>query len=401
VARSVGRVCVVIWPLQSSPMRVGLVHDWLAGWAGSERVFGAIAELYPDAPIYTLVCDHARMQRTPLAGRVIHTSFLQRMPGGVKRVQRYLPLMPLAVEQLDLRGLDVVISSNHAIAKGVLTGADQLHISYIHTPVRYAWDLHQEYLAGYRANGGVTRKLRTAAARALLHYIRLWDASSAQRVDYFIANSHYVARRVRKTYRREAQVLHPPVDVSRFRPDRQRDAFYLVVGRLVGYKRVRLIVEAFNKLGLPLVVIGDGPERRAVSELAGANIQLLGERSDAEVADYLERCRALVFAAEEDFGIVPVEAQAAGAPVIAYGRGGVRETVIADETGVFYDEPQVEHLCEAVQRFEASRDRFDPSAIRSQAERFEPRRFREGLVRLVEQFQDRHDRAGHDESAHV
>ena len=283
--------------------RIAFVHDWMFGYAGSERTVDAAMAAWPDAPLFTLAHNPDAIAGTGLAQRAIHNSFLQRMPGIHRRHRWYLPLMPLAVEQFDLRGYDVVVSSNHAVAKGVLTGADQLHISYMHTPIRYAWDLYHEYLAG----SGAARGLRGVMMRAVLHYLRLWDVAAANRVDRFVANSHFVARRIRKTYRREAEVIHPPVDVQRFRADRPREDFYLAVGRMVPYKRVELIVEAFKALDRPLVVIGDGPQWRRVAAEAGPHVQLLGEQPDAVVTDYLERCRAMVFAAEEDFGIVPVE----------------------------------------------------------------------------------------------
>jgi glycosyltransferase involved in cell wall biosynthesis len=278
--------------------------------------------------------------------------------------------MPLAVEQFDLSGYDLIISSSHAVAKGVLTGPHQLHLSYVHTPVRYAWELQHQYLQRQTGlKGGVTR--------LILHYLRLWDLASAQRVDRFMANSGFVARRIEKCYRRPATVIYPPVDVQRFRPDLPRADFYLMVSRFVPYKRVDLTVQAFNRLGLPLVVIGDGPLWSEIGAIANPNIQLLGTQPDAVIEDYMQRCRALVFPAEEDFGITPVEAQAAGAPVIAYGRGGVRETVIEGTTGCFFAEQTVESLAAAIKTVEAGRYQFESAQLRQNAERFSIERFRQ------------------------
>lgn len=361
-------------------MRLALVHEWLISYAGSERVLAAAAECWPDAPIHALVCDRDKLHGTPLAGRDIYTSFLQRLPGSRKRHTRYLPLMPLAVEQLDLRDCDVVLSSSHAVAKGVLTRADQLHVSYVHTPMRYAWDLSLDYLE----QSGLSRRRRGMLARLLLHYLRLWDVAAANRADVLLANSRCVARRIERTYRRRAQVIYPPVAVERFRADQPRESFYLVVSRLAPYKRVDLVVEAFTASGRPLVVIGDGPERGRIERLAGANVRLLSGLDDADVADHMQRCRAFVMAADEDFGITAVEAQAAGAPVIAYDRGGARETVRAGETGLFFSRQEVASLNVTVEAFEARREPWDAEAIRRHAEGFATARFQRELVAVVE-----------------
>jgi glycosyltransferase involved in cell wall biosynthesis len=288
------------------------------------------------------------------------------------------------------------------VAKGILTHPDQLHLCYIHTPIRYAWDLQQQYLKGASLQRGVKAML----AQAILHYLRLWDVASANRVDRFVANSQFVARRVWKTYRRPATVIYPPVAVDRFRADRPREDFYFVLSRFVPYKRVDLIVEAFARLGLPLVVIGDGSGRKQLEAIAqrsefqdpefrssGKNIQFLGHQPDEVVVDYMERCKAFVFAAAEDFGIAPVEAQAAGAPVIAFGKGGVTETVIAEKTGLFFPEQTVESLIAAIQRFEqmvaGDRYRFDPEILRRNAEQYAPERFREQFQQFVHQSYQR------------
>jgi len=360
--------------------QVAFVHDWLTAYAGAEKVLEAAIELYPNAPIYTLVYEPINFKNSPIAEHPIYTSFIERLPMGRSKYRTYLPLMPLAIEQFDLSGYDIIISSSHAVAKGVLVRADQLHISYIHTPIRYAWDLQFQYLK----DSGLERGLKSAIARLILHYLRIWDAISTNRVDVLVANSRYVARRIWKVYRRSAKVIYPPVDVERFTPRSQREDFYLTLSRFVPYKKVDLIVKAFTKLGLPLVVIGDGPDFEKVKRYAGPNIKLLGHQPDSVVKDYLERCKAFVFAADEDFGIAPVEAQAAGAPVIAYGKGGVTETVIPGETGIFFPEQTVESLIEAVKQVESGKYTFDPERIRRNAERFSKSRFQHEFSELVD-----------------
>ena len=373
-------------------MRAAFVHDWLAVYAGAEKVLEAALELYPRAPIYTLIYQQESFKGTRIAAHPVHTSFIERLPKGQEKYRSYLPLMPLAVEQFDLSDYGIVISSSHAVAKGVLTRADQLHISYIHTPIRYAWDLQFQYLK----EAGIERGLRSTIARLILHYIRLWDVASANRVDVFVANSRYVAQRIWKIYRRRARVIYPPVDVDRFVARSNRDDFYLALSRFVPYKKMDLIVRTFSQLGLPLVVIGDGPDFAKVERLAGSNVKLLGRQPDEVVRDYMERCKAFVFGADEDFGITPVEAQAAGAPVIAFGRGGVTETVIEGKTGLFFGEQTEESLAETVRRFEKGERGFDAQAIRENAERFSKKRFLAEFSELVESSWSRFKAGGLD-----
>ena len=360
--------------------QVTFVHDWLTAYAGAEKVLEAAIELYPNAPIYTLVYEPTNFKNSLIAEHPIYTSFIERLPMGRSKYRTYLPLMPLAIEQFDLSDYDIIISSSHAVAKGVLVRADQLHISYIHTPIRYAWDLQFQYLK----DSGLERSLKSAIARLILHYLRIWDAISINRVDVLVANSRYVARRIWKVYRRSAKVIYPPVDVERFTPRNQREDFYLTLSRFVPYKKIDLIVKAFTKLGAPLVVIGDGPDFEKVKRHAGPNVKLLGHQPDSVVKNYLERCKAFVFAADEDFGIAPVEAQAGGAPVIAYGKGGVTETVIPGETGIFFQEQTVESLIEAVKQVESGKYTFDPERIRRNAERFSKSRFQREFSELVD-----------------
>ncbi|MBD2462789.1 glycosyltransferase family 4 protein [Oscillatoria sp. FACHB-1407] len=362
-------------------MKTAVVHEWLVTYAGSERVCEQMLMLFPDADLFSLVDFLPEHLREFIQHKSVHTSFIQRLPFANPKFRQYLPLMPLAIEQFDVSEYDVILSSHHAVAKGVITRADQLHISYVHTPIRYAWDLQRDYLQG----AGLQRGLKAVLTQLILHYLRLWDLASANRVDYFIANSHYVARRIWKTYRRSAQVIYPPVAVERFYPKPQRDEFYFTLSRFVPYKRIDLIVQAFTQMGLPLVVMGDGPDLRRVTALAGPNIQFLKPQSDAVVADYMQRCKAFVYAAVEDFGITLVEAQAAGAPVITYGKGGATETVIPEKTGLFFAEQTVESLIEAVWWFESKSVLFDTDLLRSHAEQFSVKRFQHEFAQFVDQ----------------
>jgi glycosyltransferase involved in cell wall biosynthesis len=362
------------------PTRTALVHDWLPVYAGAERVLEQMIRSFPESDLFSLIDFVPEDQRGFLQGKTVETSFIQRMPFARSKYRYYLPLAPMAIEQFDLADYDVIVSSSYAVAKGILTRSDQLHISYVHSPIRYAWDLHHDYLE----QGGLRSGPRGIIARMILHYMRLYDATSANRVDVFVANSQNVARRIQKTYRRPAHVIYPPVDVSRFTLQPQKEDFYLTMSRLVPYKRIDLIVEAFSDMpDKELIVIGDGPEYEKIRRKAGPNVTLLGFQPDDAVEYYMENARAFVFAAEEDFGIVPVEAQACGTPVIAYGRGGAQETVVPGKTGVFFPEQTVEHLQTAVEQFEMIRTTMEPEEIRANAERFAPEVFCDAFTRLV------------------
>lgn len=363
------------------PEKIAIVHEWFDTYAGSERVVEQLLAVYPQADLFSLVDFLAADNRAFIHHKAVSTSFIQRLPFARQGFRQYLPLMPLAIEQLDLSDYDLVISSNHAVAKGVLTRPDQLHLSYVHTPIRYAWDLQQQYLT--QAN--LTQGFKSMLVRLTLHYLRLWDVASAHRVDRFLANSQFIAQRIRKTYRRPATVIYPPVAIQQFRADCPRAEFYLTVSRFVPYKRVDLTIAAFNQLGLPLVVIGTGPEWSTQKRLAQGNIQLLGYQPDEVVIDYMQRCKAFIFPAEEDFGITVVEAQAAGAPVIAYGRGGACETVIPGKTGCLFSEQSVPALIAAVEDFAARSASFLPAAARQQAARFSHARFRTELATFIDQ----------------
>lgn len=362
-------------------MRVAVVHEWLVTHAGSEKVVEQILKLFPDADLFSLVDFLSTEQRSFIQHKPVTTSFIQRLPLARQHFRQYLMLMPFAIEQFDLSDYDLIISSSHAVAKGVITRPDQLHISYIHTPMRYAWEFQHQYLQQSKLGWG----LKGMIARLTLHYLRLWDLASANRADVLVANSHYIARRIQKTYRRSANVIYPPVNVQRFRANVPRENFYLAVARFVPYKRVDLIIEAFAQLEYPLVVIGDGTDCDRMRRLATPNITLLGHQSDAVVADYLQRCKAFIFAAEEDFGITPVEAQAAGAPVIAYGKGGAVETVIPYQTGLFFTAQTVESLITTVKEFETLPSPMSAAAIRQQAERFSEVQFRNNFLQFIQQ----------------
>jgi glycosyltransferase involved in cell wall biosynthesis len=363
-------------------MKVAIVHDWLVAPGGAEKVLEQIIQCFPDADLFSLV-DFLE-DRAPVCGKAVTTSFIQQLPFARRRYRAYLPLMPLAIEQFDLASYDLVITSSYAVAKGVLVGPDQTHVSYVHSPMRYAWDLQHQYLREAR----LTRGPRSWAARALLHYLRGWDARSANGVDRLIANSHFVARRVMKTYRREAAVIPPPVDVHKFDVCTQKDDFYLTASRLVPYKRIDLIVEAFTATPhRTLVVIGAGPEMAAIRSKAGANVTILGYQAFATLKDYMQRAKAFVFAAEEDFGIVAIEAQACGTPVIAYGKGGALETVVplgeARPTGVYFAQQTVSAILDAVNDFERQRALITPAACRANAERFSAATFRHAFMTEV------------------
>lgn len=358
--------------------RVRFVHEWLVNRAGTERILEALLELRPGTPVCALVYDPRPFRDSIIGRAAITTSFVQRLPGATRRYQSYLPLMPLAVEQFDLSDADTIISTHHAVAKGVLTRADQLHVSYVQSPMRYAWDLYHEYLAG----AGLTRGPRSLFVRVMLHYIRHWDTGTANRVDLYLANSQNAARRVWRSYRRPARVLYPPVDVDTFTAGSAREDYYLAFSRLVRYKRIDLAVAAFNALKRPLLVIGDGPERAALERLARPNVRFLGWQPDTAVRGHLARARALIFPGEEDFGIIPVEAQAAGCPVIAYARGGALETVVDGVTGVFFATQQVAAVRDAVERFEQG-PRPDPEALRLNAERFSRQRFQAEVTQIM------------------
>ena len=310
----------------------------------------------------------------------IKTSFIEKLPFSKKKYRSYLPLFPLAIEQFDLTEYDLVISSSHCIAKGVLTHADQMHICYCHTPMRYAWDLSQQYLRESKLKSGV----KGGIAKIFLHYLRLWDAQSSSRVNLYVANSNYVSRRIFQLYQKKAEVIYPPVDINYFELEERKEDFYVTASRFVPYKKIDLIVEAFSHMpDKKLVVIGDGPDMEKVKSKALNNVEILGFQSDESLRFYLQKARAFVFAALEDFGILPVEAQACGTPVIAFGKGGVLETVLENRSGVFFREQTVSSLIEGIEAFE--KREFDPKLIRKHAETFRAENFKAKFKRLVDE----------------
>lgn len=357
-------------------MKVAIVHDWLVTYAGAERVLEQILRVYPEADLFSLIDFVPDEERHFLLGRPVRTSFIQRLPGARSGYRRYLPLMPLAIEQFDLSDYELVISSSYSVAKGVLTGPDQLHICMCYSPMRYAWDLQHEYLR----EAGLTRGVGSAVARYVLHRMRTWDVRTSNGVDGFVAISDFIARRIWKAYRRESVVIYPPVDVDTFVPGGPKEDYYVTASRLVPYKRIDLIIEAFAATPeRTLIVIGDGPEAPKLRKRAAPNVRLLGRQPLSILVQHLQRARAFVFAAEEDFGIAPLEAQACGTPVVAFGKGGVLETLRGEDdpepTALFYQEQTLPALTSALDRFESEEHRISPSACRENALRFRPESF--------------------------
>lgn len=368
-------------------MKIAIVHDWLYTYAGAEKVLEQIIQCFPQADLFSLIDFIPAGQRSFIQNKLVTTSFLQRMPFAKTKHRHYLPLMPLAIEQLDVSSYDVVISSSHAVAKGILTGPNQLHICYCHSPIRYAWDMQHQYLR----EAGITSGLKSGLTRYILHKIRLWDYRTANGVDYFVANSNFIARRIFKVYRREASVIYPNVDVDKFTLQTEKQDYYLTASRLVPYKKIVLIAEAFALMpDKKLKIVGTGPDQKKIADLVAtaANIEYLGFVEDAGLVSLMQNAKAFVFAAEEDFGIIPVEAQACGTPVIAYGCGGSLETIngLGSEspTGVFFAEQSTAAVIAAVAQFEAQTV-ITPENCRQNALRFSVSRFRTEFTQFVEQ----------------
>lgn len=364
-------------------MKVAIVQEWLVTVGGSDKVVKAILDVFPDADIYTLVAKKEVCDELGIPWEKVHTSFIQKMPLGTKKHRAYLPLFPFAIEQFDLRGYDVVISSSHCVAKGVLTKADQLHICYCHSPIRYCWDMYNEYLEESHLDKG----FKSWLVRLMLHPIRQFDAIAGSRVDYYISNSDYVGQRIRKTYRRKATTIHPNIDISNFELCNDKQEYYLASSRLVAYKKIDTIIEAFNQMpDKKLVVIGGGPNLEAYRKLAKDNVTVMGYQPFDVLKDKMQHAKAFVFAADEDFGMIPIEAQSCGTPVIAYGHGGSLETVNGGKTGLFFNEQTPEAIVEAVNKFESMGSQpFAPADCRQWAEGFSEERFKREIKEFVEE----------------
>lgn len=357
-------------------MKTALVHDWLVSQGGAERVLEEMLELFP-SPIFTLFQNKGRSLGDKIGKAQVKSSFIQKLPLVETYYRNYLPLYPAAIERFDFQEYDLILSSSHAVAKGIKTHSDQLHLCYCHTPMRYAWDLEKKYLEG-------VHPLKALIARKILQKIRAWDVKTAHKVDAFIANSHYVAERIKRLYGREAHVIYPPVSTHLFHLKEEKEDFYLTVSRLVSYKRIDLLVDAFNALpSKKLKIVGDGPEIEHLRAKAGKNIEFLGFQSDETVRELLAMAKGFIFAAEEDFGIAPLEAQASGTPVIAYGKGGALETVLPGITGLFFPQQTPSSLVEALKEFE--KIDWNGKLIRSHAEKFGADRFKKELKQFVDQ----------------
>ncbi|WP_224485304.1 glycosyltransferase [Robertkochia aurantiaca] len=374
-------------------MKKALVHDWFTVYGGAERCVESFINLWEDFDVFSLVDDLNESDRkTILKGKKVQTSFIQNLPFGKKRYRNYLPLFPLAIEQLDLRDYELIISSSSSVAKGVLTNHNQLHIVYMYSPVRYAWDLHFQYLK----ESGLESGFKGFLAKYFLHKLRVWDLITANRPDYYIAISNYIAKRIKKTYNKEAFVIYPPVDTSNFNISEVTKNYYITCSRMVPYKKIDLIVRALSGTDRQLIVIGDGPEYDKIKRIASENVQLLGFVEKDQMLKLLKESRAFIFAAEEDFGIAPVEAQACGVPVIAYGAGGALETIngfypqqnieVERYSGVFFKEQTEESLIESLNCFEQVESRFDKNVIRDNALRFRTERFESEFKELIDKL---------------
>ncbi|MCW3805818.1 glycosyltransferase family 4 protein [Plebeiibacterium marinum] len=360
-------------------MKVALVQDWLTEIGGAEKVFECFMELFPKADIYTLISHDRVINDLRIDKTKLKESFIADLPFGRSKYRNYLPLFPKAIESFDFSGYDLIISSSSSVAKGVLTNSKQLHICYCHSPVRYAWDLYHQYLKESKLNGfGIKKWL----VRHTLHKLRIWDVISANRVDHYVANSYYIRRRINKVYRRESEVVYPPVDINRFELCEDKEEYYYTASRLVPYKKINLIVEAFSNMpDKRLVVAGMGPDFKKIKALAAPNIEMKGFVSNEEMLSLMKKAKAFVFAADEDFGIIPVEAQACGTPVIALSKGGTKETVVDRISGIHFNEQSADSIKEAIDKFEKTS--FDPKKIRENAERFSKGRFKDEMKTYI------------------
>ncbi|WP_230589100.1 glycosyltransferase family 4 protein [Gallibacterium anatis] len=371
-------------------VKKALIHDWFSVYAGSEKCISSFTNIWDDFDIYSLIDFLSDKDRNLiLKGKKANISFIQNLPKAKEKYRNYLPLFPFAIEQFNLEEYDLILSSSHCVAKGVLTHSEQLHISYIHTPIRYAWDLYFRYLK----ESGLDRGIKSIIAKYFLYKLRLWDMSTINRVDHYIANSQYISNRIKKVYGRDSDVIYPPVDIDKFTFCDSKEDFFLTASRLVPYKKIDLIVDAFSKTKKKLVVVGTGPDMDKIKSKASSNIEILGYQEDSVLVDLMRRAKAFVFAAEEDFGIIPVEAQACGTPVICFSKGGTRETVINNKTGIWFDKQDIPSLLNALDKFDKKEIVFDPFFIRENATRFSVERFENEIKSYVEQkynlFQER------------
>jgi glycosyltransferase involved in cell wall biosynthesis len=363
-------------------MKVAIIHDWLTGMRGGERCLEVFCEIFPDAHLYTLL-HIPRSVSSIIEQRPIRTSFVQKLPFSRRGYRKYLPLFPMAVESFNLKEYDLILSCSHCVAKGIIPPPDALHISYLLTPMRYAWDMYGDYFG----------EKKSRMIPFFIHYLRMWDVTSSQRVDYFLCIARHVENRVKKFYRREGEVIHPPVDIRRFRLSDKKEDFFLMVSSFAPYKRIDLAIEAFNRLGCSLKIIGSGSEEKKLRSTARSNVEFLGWQPDEVVADCYSKCRALIFPGEEDFGIVPLEAMASGKPVIAYGRGGASETIISYDqidrrgdkapTGLFFYEQGVDSVIDAVEQFNKIERDFDPALIRKHVLQWDREIFKEKIKKNI------------------
>lgn len=360
-------------------MKTAIIHDWIIDIGGAENCLKEFYSLFPESDIFTLIAKTESLEEIGI-NKNVNQSFISKLPFAEKKYRNYLPFFPLAIEQFDLTDYKFILSTSHAVAKGVMTNAKQLHITYCCTPIRYAWHMYYEYIKTAK----LTKGLKTKLIKIILHYIRLWDYTTAFRPDYYIAISKFIAKRIEKTYGKVADVIYPPVDIEKFTLCENKDNYYLTASRMVPYKRIDTIVEAFNNLpDKKLVVIGDGPDYEIIKKKSSKNIEILGYQNNDELKKYMQKAKAFVFAAEEDFGILPVEAQACGTPVIAYGAGGVKETVIENETGVFFYEQNIQSIINAIDKFENNNHNFEPKIIRNNAKKFNYDKFRNEIISYI------------------
>ncbi|QQS36353.1 MAG: glycosyltransferase [Ignavibacteriales bacterium] len=364
-------------------MKTAIVHDWFASYAGSEKCVESFTNIWTDADVFTLfnLLNYEESQKV-FKNKNLNTSFLQKAPFIKTKHRNYLPFFPYAIEQFDVSGYDFVLTSSHAVAKGVITNSDQLNICYCYTPIRYAWDLYHQYLKAANLTSGI----KGFIAKNILHYIRMWDSTTANRVNYFVGISHYIAKRIEKIYGRKADVIYPPVDTKKFECSTTKDDYYLAASRFVPYKKIDLIVETFKDFdGRKLVLIGDGPDQNKIRALLSKNVEYIGYQPDVKLKEYMQKAKAFIFAAEEDFGIIPVEALSCGTPVIAFNKGGASETIIDGESGIHFNEQSITSLREAILKFEKNENKFDSVFLNQYAKKFDRKVFEENITRYVDE----------------